>query len=64
VQEYNCPYYELARQYRAICDMELGMLSHVMKQRVELIACSLDGHHGCSFKIDNEHSPQDSIKLS
>jgi DeoR family transcriptional regulator, suf operon transcriptional repressor len=51
-QEYNCPYYELAREYRAICDMELGMISHVLNQPVELVSCSLDGHHGCQFKID------------
>jgi predicted ArsR family transcriptional regulator len=64
VQEYNCPYYELARQSRAICDMELGMMSQVVRQRVELVACSLDGHHGCSFKIDAELLTQDSIKLT
>jgi predicted ArsR family transcriptional regulator len=51
-QEYNCPYYELAREYRAICDMEIGMISQVLRQPVELIACTLDGHHGCQFKID------------
>jgi DeoR family suf operon transcriptional repressor len=51
-QEYNCPYYELAREYRAICDMELGMIAHVLNQPVELISCSLDGHHGCQFRID------------
>ena len=59
VQEYNCPYYELARQYRAICDMELGMLSQVVQQPVELMACSLDGHHGCQFKIDTGLLTQD-----
>jgi DeoR family transcriptional regulator, suf operon transcriptional repressor len=51
-QEYNCPYYELARQYREICNMELGMISEVIKQRVELVSCTLDGHRGCQFKID------------
>lgn len=51
--EYNCPYYELARENRAICDMEEGMIAQVMQQNVELVACSLDGHHGCRFKIEN-----------
>lgn len=50
--EYTCPYYELAREHRAICDMEEAMLAHVVKQPVELIACTLDGHHGCRFKIE------------
>jgi DeoR family transcriptional regulator, suf operon transcriptional repressor len=53
-REYTCPYYELAREYRAICDMEQGMIAQVINQPVELIACSLDGHHGCKFKIDTE----------
>ena len=51
--EYNCPYYELARENRAICDMEEGMIAQVVQQNVELVACSLDGHHGCRFKIEN-----------
>jgi len=50
--EYNCPYYELARQYREICEMEQKVLSHVVQQPVELVACTLDGHHGCQFRID------------
>ncbi len=51
--EYNCPYYELARENRAICDMEEDMIAQVVQQNVELVACSLDGHHGCRFKIEN-----------
>jgi predicted ArsR family transcriptional regulator len=51
-REYTCPYYELAREYRAICDMEQGMIAQVINQPVELVACTLDGHHGCKFKID------------
>jgi len=50
--EYTCPYYELARENRAICDMEGDMIAHAMKQQVELVACTLDGHHGCEFKIE------------
>lgn len=51
--EYTCPYYELARENRAICDMEESMIAHAMQQPVELIACTLDGHHGCQFRISN-----------
>jgi len=51
-REYTCPYYELAREYRAICDMEQGMIAQVVNQPVELVSCTLDGHHGCKFKID------------
>lgn len=50
--EYTCPYYELAREHRAICDMEEEMIAHAIKRPVELVSCSLDGHHGCQFKIE------------
>lgn len=50
-QEYTCPYYELAREHRSICDMEEGMIAQVIQQPVALVQCTLDGHHGCQFKI-------------
>jgi len=50
--EYTCPYYELARENRAICDMEEDMIAHAVKQPVALVSCTLDGHHGCQFKIE------------
>ena len=49
--EYTCPYYELAQEHRAICDMEEGMIAQAVKQPVELVACTLDGNHGCQFRI-------------
>jgi DeoR family transcriptional regulator, suf operon transcriptional repressor len=52
--EYTCPYYELARQHRAICDMEEGMIAQAVKQSVELVACTLDGNHGCQFRIKSD----------
>jgi DeoR family transcriptional regulator, suf operon transcriptional repressor len=51
-REYTCPYYELAREHRAICDMEQDMIGQVMNQPVELVSCTLDGHHGCQFKLE------------
>jgi len=50
--EYTCPYYELARENRAICDMEEDMIAYAVKQPVELVSCTLDGHLGCQFKIE------------
>ena len=52
-REFNCPYYLLAREYRAICDMEQGMIAQVLQGSVSLVSCSLDGHHGCQFKVEN-----------
>ncbi len=53
MHEYTCPYYELARENRAICDMEEAMLAQAVKQPVELVTCTLDGHHGCRFRIES-----------
>jgi len=50
--EYSCPYYELARENRAICDMEEDMIAQAVRQPVELVSCTLDGHHGCQFRIE------------
>jgi predicted ArsR family transcriptional regulator len=50
--EYTCPYYELARENRAICDMEEDMIAYAVKQPVELVSCTLDGHLGCQFRIE------------
>jgi predicted ArsR family transcriptional regulator len=60
VHEYTCPYYELARENRAICDMEEEMLAHAVQQPVALITCTLDGHHGCQFRIETRLAPQSS----
>jgi DeoR family suf operon transcriptional repressor len=57
--EYTCPYYDLAREYRAICDMEEGMIAQVIKQPVELVSCTLDGNHGCQFRIHSE--PEETV---
>jgi predicted ArsR family transcriptional regulator len=51
VNEFTCPYYELAREHRAICDMEQDMMAYVIRQPVELVSCTLDGHHGCQFRV-------------
>lgn len=58
--EYTCPYYDLAREYRAICDMEEGMIAQVVQQPVELVSCTLDGSHGCQFRIHPDSDESES----
>jgi predicted ArsR family transcriptional regulator len=53
--EYTCPYYDLAREHRAICGMEEGMIAQAVRHPVELVACTLDGNHGCQFRIVPDH---------
>jgi predicted ArsR family transcriptional regulator len=48
---YNCPYHELAQEHRDICAMDEALLRKVLGSEVNLSACMLDGHHGCSFVV-------------
>ena len=51
IREYTCPYYDLAQDYRAICEMEESLMSQVLGTPVTLEACMMDGEHGCMFAI-------------
>lgn len=48
---YNCPYHELARQHREICDMDEKMMRSVLRTDVTLSACIMEGHARCSFVV-------------
>jgi predicted ArsR family transcriptional regulator len=50
---YNCPYHELALEHRAICEMDEEVMRKVLGSDVNLSACMMDGHHGCSFVVSN-----------
>jgi len=48
---YNCPYHELAQEHRAICEMDEDVMRKVLGSDVNLSACMMDGHRGCSFVV-------------
>ena len=48
---YNCPYHELAQEHRAICEMDEAVMRQVLGSDVNLSACMMDGHRGCSFVV-------------
>lgn len=50
---YNCPYHELAQEHRAICEMDEEVMRKVLGSDVNLSACMMDGHRGCSFVVSN-----------
>lgn len=50
---YNCPYHELAQEHRSICEMDEDVLRKVLGSDVNLSACMMDGHRGCSFVVSN-----------
>ncbi len=49
---FNCPYHELAHEHRDICEMDEKLMREVLGSDVNLQACMLDGHHGCSFVVN------------
>lgn len=51
LREYGCPYQSVAADNRAICEMELQVMSSLLRSGVELIQCVLDGHRSCCFTI-------------
>ncbi|MCC6458347.1 MAG: MarR family transcriptional regulator [Caldilineaceae bacterium] len=51
---YNCPYHELAQEHRSICEMDEEVMRKVLGSDVNLSACMMDGHRGCSFVVSNK----------
>lgn len=53
LQEYNCPYHELASVHRDVCEMERNAFSKALQADVKLSHCIQDGHHSCQFVVSN-----------
>ena len=51
LQTYNCPYHEIAQEYRDICEMDERFMREVLGSDVNLSECMLDGHHRCTFVV-------------
>jgi DeoR family suf operon transcriptional repressor len=52
LKTYNCPYHELAQEYRDVCDMDENLMRKVLGADVNLSSCIMDGHGGCSFVVN------------
>lgn len=51
LQEYGCPYQNVAVENRAVCEMERQVMARLLESGVKLTQCVLDGHRGCQFTI-------------
>jgi len=49
----TCPYFEVARNHREICDMEQEMMAELLGPGVgiHLSSCIIDGKHACEFHV-------------
>jgi predicted ArsR family transcriptional regulator len=54
LQEYGCPYQNVAVENRAVCEMERQVMARLLESGVKLTQCVLDGHHGCQFAISKK----------
>jgi predicted ArsR family transcriptional regulator len=54
LQEYGCPYQNVAVENRAVCEMERQVMARLLESGVALTRCVLDGHHGCRFSITDK----------
>lgn len=52
LKTYNCPYHELAQEYRDVCEMDANLMRKVLGADVNLSSCIMDGHGGCSFVVE------------
>ncbi len=55
LQEYGCPYQNVAAENRAVCEMERQVMALLLESGVKLTQCVLDGYRGCQFTIRNEN---------
>ena len=54
LEEYGCPYHNVAMENREVCEMERQVLARLLESGVKLTQCVLDGHHHCQFAIATE----------
>jgi predicted ArsR family transcriptional regulator len=57
LRENSCPYFELASEDSAICELEQAVFRRVLGADVKLTQCCLDGHRCCEFQAADSPSP-------
>jgi predicted ArsR family transcriptional regulator len=53
IRTHTCPYFDIARSHREVCEMEQEMMSDLLGPGVEvkLGNCIIDGKHACEFHV-------------
>lgn len=51
IEEYNCPFIEVARKYPEFCEMERASYEEIFGRKVELDGCRARGANVCRFCI-------------
>ena len=53
-----------ASEHREICNMDTAMMRKVLGSEVNLSACMLDGHAGCTFVVAHANHAGNGIALN
>jgi len=61
LRENSCPYYELASEDPAICELEQAVFRRVLGADVKLTQCCLDGHRCCEFQAVDRQTPASTV---
>lgn len=54
LQIFSCPYFDVAQEHAEVCTMERQMLEQLLGEKITLKDSIRDGHHHCSFFVNNE----------
>ena len=54
LNEFNCPYYEVAKDNKEICAMELEMMGKLLGSSIKRSEWMLTGSAGCQFKTSKK----------
>jgi predicted ArsR family transcriptional regulator len=57
LQEWSCPYYNVAREHQGICEMEQRMLERALDAQVTIAERMVDGYAGCRFVVQRPKKP-------
>jgi DeoR family suf operon transcriptional repressor len=52
IEQYGCPYLNLASENRAVCEMERQVMVQLFEAGVRLERCTLDGYRSCRFRVE------------
>ena len=47
----NCIYHHLARDHREVCELDLALLSTLLKADIEHVECMVRGGNACRFRV-------------
>jgi predicted ArsR family transcriptional regulator len=64
LNEYSCPYFNVAQDNQDVCAVEQRMLEQVLGRKVRLTRRMTDGHPGCQFAVEQREAAHETTQES